>query len=1244
MIYSFDRTHRICKIGLLNRCYDFMIGHLRRNIGNADFKYDGYSTPISWVSDPYYNLYKTPWFGEDSDKKRYFNYIEYAKNVYGYGLYSDDYKVGYVDSNVITNLLSDASNTVIITNPNGKNDTRTGKLGNFLLKGTLDKSIEYNDKRKSKGFYITKAVAELFGANTDGVVKNNIFSISNRLDKETGRYGNLSPLEENKSPLYNSNYLNYNSLGSYEEYYKSLGDKYKGYVDNILSNNDFNPLSGKNYIDDIGIIVGNDTIGSNPMRYVFNTSELHSTFSNGNRIESYAENEAGSSPNISGSFNDGIKYGYVSSFELSDTSKNDLINKTNKNFKDDKYKTLIARFHTKATDSFEGDITSSAISKKYGMSKGRNLLKRNPDSSEGYGNPYCRVWTYHHQYKSLADAIRPLSEDGKIITNEELENKYGFKNFRSTDSGVGGTGGKRLDTYGVKNTENGMVNITPNDVVKDIKKCMFSIENLAWKGMFSNALSDEQKGPFGGRIMWFPPYDLKFNESVNVDWKNNTFIGRGEDIYTYGNTSREGSLSFKLLIDHPSVLDFWNGKDYNEEPSEVDDIDSSEQSLLRFFAGCDMLTAKDAPEKTEEVVPEDKENSATTDVLTFFVFFPNDYSGKFDNSQEPSEPICYLLDGVGPMIDRNRRKILSYDMHKWYADPNKNLRVGGYEVQGNGIGVSVVDYNTAYTVGESDFLVAVWHEGSHENLNPPLDGEGGGRRLNIFRQGSTDKKVGKWTYRVDKDNENEILDKEEIDSSGHKYNSTIDYYDTTSYRLNAGGQRDKICEVYGIKDKGKLYSLFDVYIALNEYYEDAFTGYYDEERVLAFRDIVMNHKFSKIVCQGFADSHGITRNKDRNSKLIKNRANTVKLWLQDEKLVECDKYLFKEGAVGGSEGDRGNVSSLENKMYRCVRVDMYVDTDEVNEDKDTIKEVVRGANVGGDSETGDTGVTSVGVTGGTRQVIVDEKSQAQTIGESSERSGGMYLGPVVDDEDEKDTYYNSMPQIKRLDIVAPDEFNDSIRYLDDMTGETIAGDDVIRENTDIDEKKDEIDDFQYSFSSSNHDNEAEFFKLLPLKAPFLHHKITDKIKYFDPAFHSITPEGFNARLTFLHQCTRQGPTVGRSDLTPKTAGNLSFGRPPVCILRIGDFYYTKVIIKNVSINYDPIHWDLNTEGIGVMPMVADVQIGFTFIGGSDLAGPIARLQNAVSFNYYANTGVYDNRSEEVLYNDNGQIDKIKLFP
>jgi hypothetical protein len=119
----------------------------------------------------------------------------------------------------------------------------------------------------------------------------------------------------------------------------------------------------------------------------------------------------------------------------------------------------------------------------------------------------------------------------------------------------------------------------------------------------------------------------------------------------------------------------------------------------------------------------------------------------------------------------------------------------------------------------------------------------------------------------------------------------------------------------------------------------------------------------------------------------------------------------------------------------------------------------------------------------------------------------------------------------------------------------------------------------------------------------------------------MTPEGLNSRLTFLQQCTRQGPTLETSNTK-----NLAFGRAPVCILRIGDFYHTKIVIDSLNVDYEPLVWDLNPEGIGVQPMIANVNLSFKFVGGSSLKGPINILQNALSFNYYANTHVYDPRA------------------
>ena len=88
----------------------------------------------------------------------------------------------------------------------------------------------------------------------------------------------------------------------------------------------------------------------------------------------------------------------------------------------------------------------------------------------------------------------------------------------------------RKETYSVLDSPYNL-NITPhrtdetgkgssNIVDGKVKKYMFSIENLAWRtsgepGFTYDDLPSCEKGPNGGRIMWFPPYDISVDESSN---------------------------------------------------------------------------------------------------------------------------------------------------------------------------------------------------------------------------------------------------------------------------------------------------------------------------------------------------------------------------------------------------------------------------------------------------------------------------------------------------------------------------------------------------------------------------------------------------------------------------------------------------------------------------------------------------------------------------------------------------------
>jgi hypothetical protein len=144
--------------------------------------------------------------------------------------------------------------------------------------------------------------------------------------------------------------------------------------------------------------------------------------------------------------------------------------------------------------------------------------------------------------------------------------------------------------------------------------------------------------------------------------------------------------------------------------------------------------------------------------------------------------------------------------------------------------------------------------------------------------------------------------------------------------------------------------------------------------------------------------------------------------------------------------------------------------------------------------------------------------------------------------------------------------------------------------------------------------------------------LREKLKFFNPAFHSTTPEGLNSRLTFLQQSLRPGDTIpvvrtvgGKDVLQYDNATNSAFGTPPVLVLRVGDFFHTKIIPDSLAITYENL--DINPEGIGIQPMIANVSLNFKFIGGQGLAGAVDKLQNALSFNYYANTEMYDERAD-----------------
>ena len=902
-------------------------------------------------------------------------------------------------------------------------------------------------------------------------------------------------------------------------------------------------------------------------------------------------------------------------------NRDSILRKTKNLFNANKINTIISGF---CTNNGEGGITDDTDAKsQYGMSHGRNLLLKEAESDagigfynvNGYNNPYCRVWTHHYQYNRLSRLIRPfitISGERGDNENASVESRRYFNDWTSFSKGANAYWKKdnsRWD-YSVLNS-NGFVNIAPKfnsepDKKIHAKQCMFSIENLAWKGYdpysFEKALSWEQRGPMGGRIMWFPPYGIQFNETTQANWTNHTFIGRGEDVYTYTNTMRSGNLSFLMVVDHPSIIDYvsWHGGQGNGKENSVSDSD-----LLRFFAGCDDGTIKNAvkptpltdeytePEFTntytkadpvkldtvktgqstgEPEIPEDIKE------ITFYVFYPNNYSGVYDmeNSDSNVNAIAYLLCGSNAQKDatNNYEDVPLAFTYKSMNDFNGV----GYEMSDND-GVTNDDSRTGPIIGAR----MAWRTALNKGIkNYP----------------SSNSK--RWQYRID--GEYEVPSRGDIDKN--TYDQTLlvrdNYQDSHSYKLN--NDAEEVKKIFNENSNEYVYSLAEVAASIAD---ENIKNYLitnkgvSEERVNQLKDIFKNYQITNINGIGYSNSHGNNSsqsvNNRRNDLLAIQRIRTVVQWFNKYSrlnLSGTEEIVEPDASISVKNQD---VSQEVSKQWRSARMSLVL------KKSSTIKQ----------SET--------------TQTTVNE--EGNTVSNSNQK----YIGYETKTSTNGKTYYEDSNGNKWIEVID----KNSTHYGELVMADVDSNNNLVGINETQTKKSQER---SQENNTVRYDQEYYFFKALKQTDPIIFDRLMDKIQYFDPAFHSMTPEGFSARLTFLQQCTRQGNTIGASDttnsMTPNnTASNLAFGRPPFCVLRLGDFYNQMIVIDNISINYEPLMWDLNTEGgAGVIPLLANVTISFKFIGGGDMTGPVRRLQNAMTFNFYSNNSLFDNRSDRMEYN------------
>jgi hypothetical protein len=133
----------------------------------------------------------------------------------------------------------------------------------------------------------------------------------------------------------------------------------------------------------------------------------------------------------------------------------------------------------------------------------------------------------------------------------------------------------------------------------------------------------------------------------------------------------------------------------------------------------------------------------------------------------------------------------------------------------------------------------------------------------------------------------------------------------------------------------------------------------------------------------------------------------------------------------------------------------------------------------------------------------------------------------------------------------------------------------------------------------------------------------EKLNTFTPSFNSQTPFDFTKRYVFLHQLTRPSKL---NNIT--SVENTVFGRMPVFVIRYGDFIYSKAIARSINFDISEATWDLNPEGMGAIPLMCNVTMDLTLLGGQSLAGPIDRIQTANDSNFIANTTFNSGRYEK----------------
>lgn len=329
---------------------------------------------------------------------------------------------------------------------------------------------------------------------------------------------------------------------------------------------------------------------------------------------------------------------------------------------------------------------------------------------------------------------------------------------------------------------------------------------------------------------------------------------------------------------------------------------SATQYYQRDFRQMDVLVLQQ-----RDVVVAENAGKAKQGTMTFYVFYPNNYSGRND----------------APIVESAKVNTLDYlagglFTQKKYTDTSSatSKLLSGSSL--NGLRIEDIPTELAEEISFAEYLPRGYEMSDSIPMSLSLKPEdmAAFREKEGFYYAPIFDGQHVWQYRIDDATQGQTLI------------SNANYAESQTYGLNAHNGLDILRDNMKIDGGDELVSFADFYAALNgnEGYISQFT---DEETVNRIKDILENGVITMVQTEGMATSQDNNNStavgKERNTALSENRANSVMKWLQQNENLANALYqsFFTQGTNTINTVNDKSTRGLDAKLNRGVKVRIH---------------------------------------------------------------------------------------------------------------------------------------------------------------------------------------------------------------------------------------------------------------------------------------------------------------------------------